>query len=114
MQDRPGDEVAAAYDAPFPTPESKAGARAFPLMLPTSPEMAGAEAGQRVLEALREDERPTLMLWADSDPVLTQETGRRFAAAIGRSEPETIENASHFLQEDAGEEIGRRIAAWLD
>ena len=25
----PGDEVAAAYDAPFPTPESKAGARAF-------------------------------------------------------------------------------------
>jgi haloalkane dehalogenase len=109
----PGDEVAAAYDAPFPTPESKAGARAFPLMLPTSPEMAGAEAGQRVLEALREDERPTLMLWADSDPVLTQETGRRFAAAIGRPEPETIENASHFLQEDAGEEIGRRIAAWL-
>jgi haloalkane dehalogenase len=109
----PGDEVAAAYDAPFPTPESKTGARAFPLMLPTSPEMAGAEAGQRVLEALREDERPTLMLWADSDPVLTQETGRRFAAAIGRPEPETIENASHFLQEDAGEEIGRRIAAWL-
>lgn len=75
----PGDEVAAAYDAPFPTPESKAGARAFPLMVPTSPQMPGAEAGQRVLEVLREDRRPTLILWADSDPVLPVETGERFA-----------------------------------
>jgi haloalkane dehalogenase len=109
----PGDEVAAAYDAPYPTPESKAGARAFPLILPTSPDMPGAEAGQRTLDALRQDERPTLILWADSDPVLPPETGRRFAAAIGRDEPEQIEDASHFLQEDAGERIGRRIAAWL-
>ena len=109
----PGDEVAAGYDAPFPTPESKAGARAFPLMLPTSPDMPGAEAGQGVLEAVREDDRPTLILWADSDPVLPPETGRRFAEAIGRPEPEPVENASHFLQEDAGEEIGRRIADWL-
>jgi haloalkane dehalogenase len=109
----PGDAVAAAYDAPFPTPESKAGARAFPLMLPTSPEMPGAEAGQRVLEALRADERPTLMLWADSDPVLPPETGRRFAEAIGADEPQIVAGASHFLQEDQGEEIGRRIATWL-
>ncbi|HSJ16700.1 MAG TPA: haloalkane dehalogenase [Solirubrobacterales bacterium] len=108
-----GDDVAAAYDAPYPTPESKAGARAFPLMLPTTPEMPGAEAGQRVLDALRADERPALILWADSDPVLTVDTGRRFAAAIGRPEPEIVEGASHFLQEDAGVEIGRRIAAWL-
>ena len=35
--------------------ESKAGARAFPLMLPTDPEMPGAAAGKRVLEALRTD-----------------------------------------------------------
>jgi haloalkane dehalogenase len=109
----PGEEVAAAYDAPFPTPESKAGARAFPLMLPTSPEMPGAEAGQRTLEALQRDERPTLILWADADPGLPPQAGRRFAAAIGQDEPQTIESASHFLQEDAGRAIGRRIAAWL-
>jgi haloalkane dehalogenase len=109
----PGDAVAAAYDAPFPTPESKAGARAFPLMLPTSPEMPGAEAGRRVLEALRADKRPTLMLWAESDPVLPPETGRRFAEAIGADGPQIVAGASHFLQEDRGEEIGRRIADWL-
>ena len=110
----PGDEVAAAYDAPFPTPESKAGPRSFPLILPTSPEMPGAEAGQRVAEGISADERPKLLLWADSDPILTLETGRRFAEAIGAPAPETVEAASHFLQEDQGEQIGLRIAAWLD
>jgi haloalkane dehalogenase len=109
----PGDDVVAAYDAPFPSVASKAGARSFPLMLPTSPDAPGAAAGERVLEALREDDRPTLMLWADSDPILSLDTGRRFAQAIGRAEPEVIENASHFLQEDAGETIGARIADWL-
>jgi haloalkane dehalogenase len=106
-------EVFTAYEAPFPNPESKAGARAFPLMLPTSPEDPGAEAGQRVLEALREDRRPTLMLWADSDPIIPPKTGERFAAAIGRDEPRVVKNASHFLQEDAGAEIGEVIADWL-
>jgi haloalkane dehalogenase len=109
----PGDEVIAAYDAPFPSVASKAGARAFPLMLPTSPEDPGAEAGQRVLEALRDDRRPTLMLWADSDPIIPPKTGERFAAAIGSDQPRLIENASHFLQEDAGAEIGEVIAGWL-
>ena len=109
----PGDEVIAAYDAPFPSVASKAGARAFPLMLPTSPEDPGAETGQRVLEALRDDRRPTLMLWADSDPIIPPKTGERFAAAIGRDQPRLIKNASHFLQEDAGAEIGELIADWL-
>jgi haloalkane dehalogenase len=109
----PGDEVIAAYDAPYPNAASKAGARAFPLMVPLTPEATGAAAGQRVLDALREDRRPTLMLWADSDPVLPLATGERFAAAIGREKPTVIENASHFLQEDQGPLIGRLIADWL-
>ena len=107
------DEVAAAYDAPFPGAESKAGARAFPLMLPTTPEAPGAAAGKRVLEALREDRRAKLCLWADSDPIIPFEVGERFAAAINAEPPEKIAQASHFLQEDAGEQIGDRIAAWL-
>ena len=109
----PGDEVAAAYEAPFPSVASKAGARAFPLMLPTSPDDPGAAAGQKVLEAMREDRRPTLMLWADSDNIIPLQTGERFAAAIGRDTPKPVPDAGHFLQEDAGDLIGREIAAWL-
>lgn len=109
----PGDEVIAAYERPFPNAASKAGARAFPLILPTSPDMAGAQAGQRTLDALRTDPRPKLMLWADSDPVLPLETGRRFAAALGGELAHVIADAGHFLQEDAGPQIGALIADWL-
>ena len=109
----PGDEVAAAYDAPYVNADAKAGARAFPLMLPLSPEEPGAEAGQRVLEALAADDRPTLMLWGAEDPILTPAAGERFAQAIGREPPEPIPAAGHFLQEDQGELVGRRIAEWL-
>ena len=109
----PGEEVIAAYDAPFPNAASKAGARAFPLMLPLSADAPGAAAGARVLDALRGDTRPKLFLWADSDPVLPLETGRRFAAALGGEIDHVIAGAGHFLQEDAGPEIGRLIADWL-
>jgi haloalkane dehalogenase len=109
----PGDEVAAAYDAPFPSVAAKTGARAFPLILPTSPEMAGGPAGQRVLEAMRSDPRPKLVLWADADPVLPLETGERFATALGTQVDHVIANAGHFLQEDAGPLIGGLIADWL-
>lgn len=108
----PGDEVTAAYDAPFPNLASKAGARAFPLILPLSPDMPGAQAGQRVLDAMRSDSRAKLFLWADSDPVLPLSVGERFASALG-GQVEVVEQAGHFLQEDAGERIGHRIADWL-
>ena len=109
----PGDEVIAAYDAPFPNAPAKAGARAFPLILPLTPDAPGGPAGARVLEALRDDPRPKLFLWAESDPVIPLETGRRFAAALGGEIDHVIAGASHFLQEDAGLEIGRLIADWL-
>jgi haloalkane dehalogenase len=109
----PGEEVIAAYEAPFPTGSAKAGARAFPLILPTRPDAPGAPAGQRVLEALRADRRPKLVLWADSDPVLPLSTGQRFAETLGTSVDHVIEGAGHFLQEDAGPQLGELIADWL-
>jgi haloalkane dehalogenase len=109
----PAPGVIAAYDAPFPSAASKTGARAFPLMLPTTPDAPGAAAGSRVLESLRGDTRPKLFMWADSDPVLPLAVGERLAAALGGELDHVIADASHFLQEDAGEEIGQLIAAWL-
>jgi haloalkane dehalogenase len=107
----PGDEVIAAYEAPFPNAASKAGARAFPAILPLEPDAPGAEAGRRVLAALSELDRPALVIWGDADPVLPLTVGERMAELVGA----TVEpvDASHFLQEDAGPEVGRRIADWL-
>ena len=81
-------------------------------MLPTDPSMEGAAAGSQ-LDALRDDPRPKLVLWADDDPVLPLEHGRRLCDAIGAGAPEVVANAGHFLQEDPGAEIGLRLAQWM-
>ncbi len=109
----PGEAVIGAYEAPFHEPAAKAGARAFPLLIPRTPEEPGAEVGQRTLDALAADDRPTLVLWADSDPVIPLETGERFAAAIGAEVAHVLPQAGHFLQEDQGELLGRLIADWV-
>ncbi len=109
----PGEAVIAAYEAPYIDGASKAGTRAFPLILPTEPDAPGAAEGKRVADGLRDDDRPALVLWADSDPVLPFSVGERVSSQLNFPPPRAIENASHFLQEDAGPEIGAIIADWL-
>jgi haloalkane dehalogenase len=109
----PGDDVAAAYDAPFPSEASKAGARAFPAILPLTPDAPGAAAGARVLAALREDTRPLLLLWGAEDRPLPPVAGEAFASALGRPAPQLVPDAGHYLQEDQGGLVGATIADWL-
>jgi pimeloyl-ACP methyl ester carboxylesterase len=66
-----------------------------------------------VLEALRGDERPVLMLWGAEDPVLTPQMGEAFAGALGQPAPRPVAEAGHYLQEDQGPLIGEAIADWL-
>ena len=108
-------EVMAGYTAPFDTPESKAGARAFPLLIPTSPEAPGASEGQQTMDVLVADDRRSLLLWGVDDPALPLEpVGRAVQFLFPEAEPLTeIEGASHFLQEDRGELVGELIAGWL-
>ena len=56
---------------------------------------------------------PSLTLWAEHDPIIPPSTGTRLAERLGWPEPEIVEEASHFLQEDQGAALGERIAAWL-
>lgn len=105
-------EVVAAYEEPFPTAASKAGARAFPLILPTTPDAPGAAAGRAVRDAMVADPRPKLLLWADGDPIIPLMTGEKLAELLG-APLEVVPDASHFLQEDQGERIGARLVAWL-
>jgi haloalkane dehalogenase len=105
--------VIAAYEAPFPNPASKAGARAFPLILPTTPQMNGAATGQRLLSALGSDPRPKLIIWGEDDAILPVDAGWRFARAIGAEVDHVIKGVGHYLQEDAGHQVGRMIVRWL-
>jgi haloalkane dehalogenase len=104
-------EIVAAYDAPFPTPESKAGAQSFPLLVPLTPEDAGAAEMRAVQDALGRWDKPALVAFSDSDPVFPfPQAGEQFVALLpGVDEQVRIEGAAHFLQEDRGPQIAEAI-----
>ena len=106
--DLPDDEEA-AYDAPFPSRTYMAGARVFPSLVNDLPGLnADAWAG------LTSFERPFLTLWAANDPgnLGSCETQQQLIDSIPGAEGQPhdrLPEASHFLQDDQGEEIGRRL-----
>jgi len=108
-------EVVAAYDAPFPTAESKAGAQTFPLLVPMSAEDTGAAEMGAVRAALASWDKPALVAFSDSDPIFPYpKAGEQFTELIpSAGEQVRIEGAAHFLQEDRGSRIAEAMLARL-
>jgi haloalkane dehalogenase len=108
------DDVRAAYDAPFAAPGSKAGALAFPDLVPTEPGHPSAAAMNRVRDALASWTKPALVVWGADDAVLPPRYAERFVELIpGATGPELVQDASHFLQEDAPDEVAAAILRFL-
>ena len=109
------DDVVAAYEAPFPNAESKAGAATFPLLVPVDEDEPGAAAMVAVMDQLGRWEKPALVAFSDSDPVFPYpRAGDRFTDVIpGAGEQVPIEGAAHFLQEDRGEQIAEHVLRFL-
>jgi haloalkane dehalogenase len=108
------DDVIAGYDAPFPVPASRVGIAQFPELVATSGEHPSASAMLRVREQLRSFDRPALVLFGSQDPIFTRHAAETLAGLLPIAELDPpLEGAGHFLQEDRGAEIGRRIADWL-
>jgi haloalkane dehalogenase len=107
------DGTRAAYDAPFPTPESKAGALAFPELVPTEPDHPNTAPINRVRDALRTWDRPALVVWGADDAVLPVGIAQAFVDLIpGAEGPLLIAGASHFLQEDRPDEVAAAIGSF--
>ena len=108
------DDVVEGYNAPFPTAESKAGVLAFPELVPTELEHPSAAKMLEVRAALERWEKPTLVLFSDSDPIFTPVAAEHMASRIpGAGPAEIVEGAGHFLQEEKGDEIAERIVRFL-
>lgn len=108
-------EVTAAYDAPFPDERYKAGARVFPMLVPTSPDDPAVPANLAAWDALSRWQKPFLTLFSDSDPITRggdQPLQMRIPGAVGQPH-RTIEGGGHFLQEDRAEEIAEAIVSFI-
>src|SRR5438874_6773462 len=108
-------EVVAAYDAPFPDDSFTAGARRFPMLVPTSPDDPAAQANREALTALTAWKKPLLTAFSDRDPV-TAGFDRVLRGAVPGAAGQrhtVIEGAGHFLQEDKGEELARVVVDFV-
>jgi len=108
------DAVVAAYDAPFPDESYKAGARVFPVLVPTRPDDPAAPANRAAWEVLRRFERPFLLAFSDGDPITAPHREVFLQVPGTRGQPHTtIEGAGHFLQEDQGERLGEVVRDFI-
>jgi haloalkane dehalogenase len=100
-------ELVAAYDAPFPDDSYKAGARAFPALVPTRPDDPAAGAKPPAWEVLSHWDKPFVTAFSDLDPI-TGGGDRIFQRLVpgARGRPHrTLSEGGHFLQEDVGPEL---------
>jgi haloalkane dehalogenase len=98
----------AAYDAPYPSPDYKAGAQVFPALVPVSPDMDGVDVSREAAAFWSEEwQGESFMAIGMADPVLGPPAMMKLNAMInGCPPPMEIEGGGHFVQE-WGEPIAR-------
>jgi haloalkane dehalogenase len=107
------EEELAAYDAPFPSRIFMGGPRAFPGLVNQLPGVTDA-----AWEGLGEFEKPFLTIWGGNDPgnlgrpAIQQALLDHVPGSEGWDHVRLPE-ASHFLQDDQGEEIARRVNEFI-
>jgi len=99
-----------AYDAPFPNKKYKAGSRAFPALVPVSPDNPATAANKKAWEVLKQWQKPFLTTFSNGDPITRG--GEKIIhdlvpGAKGLAHKKL--KGGHFLQEDAGIEFAQAI-----
>ncbi|CAN5639255.1 haloalkane dehalogenase [soil metagenome] len=109
------DQIVAAYNAPFPDDSYCAGARRFPLLVPTTPDDPAAEDNRAAWKVLESWTKPFLVAFSDKDPI-TGGGQRVFLDRVpgASATPEVvIEGGGHFLQEDRGPALAMAVDEFI-
>lgn len=105
-------EVVRGYAAPFPDASYKAGALAFPRLVPTSLDDPGAREQMAVREALDAWDGPVTVAFADSDPIFPLAVGESWARRLRHASFVPIEGAGHFVPEMRADAVADAILAF--
>jgi haloalkane dehalogenase len=100
------DDIMAAYNAPFPTEEHKAGARVFPALVPTTENDPESDNNKTAWGILTQWTKPFLCLFSDQDPITKggDQVFQKLVPGTKDQDHQTI-SGGHFLQENSGPEI---------
>jgi haloalkane dehalogenase len=108
-------EVIAGYDAPFPDDSYKAGARRFPMLVPTTPDDPASAANRAAWAVLEQSKQPFLTAFSDEDPIFSgidKVLQARIPGAANQPHT-TVSGGGHFLQEDRGPELARVVVDFI-
>jgi len=92
----------------------RAGLATFPKMIPNRADHPEAAYIDRIRRELELWDVPVLVMWADGDMAWKPDEGARIAQLVPDGEFYLVRNAEHFLQEDAGEEVARRMIQFME
>ncbi len=106
-------EIVAAYDAPFPSSDYKAGARIFPALVPTTENDPAVPANRAAWDCLGKWEKPFLTLFGKNDPILGRaDVALQRHVPGAKDQPHERVWGGHFVQEDRGEYLAEQIVKW--
>jgi haloalkane dehalogenase len=113
---RLSDAEVAAYDAPFPDESFKAGARAFPQLVPASADDPAAEPNRRAWKSLMQWRKPFLTAFSDQDPITRGADAilQKLIPGANKQAHTTLVGGGHFLQEDVGAELAGVLNRFVD
>jgi haloalkane dehalogenase len=107
--------VVAAYDAPFPSGRYKAGSRAFPRLVPATPDDPASADNRAAWKVFEQWQKPFLTCFSNRDPITRggeRPWQERVPGAKGQAHT-IIRNAGHFLQEDKGPELAQVLIEFV-
>ena len=106
-----------AYEAPFPDGSYQASPKRFPLLIPVQPDNPGVAITSATWTYLEDWRKPFLTVFGDQDPVAYKAGAQeaftsRIPGAVGQPHA-VLEGPSHFIQEDAPDELVRIIDTFV-
>ena len=103
----------AAYDAPYPDETYKAGARIFPALVPTNPDMDGVAENLKAWEVLKKWDKPFVTAFSDQDPVTKggEVVFQKLIPGTNGQPHKILKGGGHFLQEDVHAELSAMLIA---
>lgn len=105
----------AAYNAPFPDESYKAGARAFPMLVPDSPDNPASEDNRAAWKVLRSLDVPVLTAFGADDRIMAgvDAVFQKLMPGAAGQPHQVLPNAGHFLQEDVGPELAKLVVEFV-
>jgi haloalkane dehalogenase len=106
--------VVAAYDAPYAEEAAKAGARAFPALIPVTPDDPSSDAVRDSRAVLASSALPMLTVYGEQDPIAGAADAvlQQLAPGAAGQPHVRIHDAGHNMPEDVGARFGQIIAAF--